>query len=304
MTLLQEIQHDAVSSDVPLATVLRKCKILASRLGHQAFKNWVEQELNGYNGSELPEYRRVPADSLGTFTNGHMKLSNAPITTYGISKEIADWMKEATFGQGVGELESLVDGNGNWISSPWPSNLLPLLNGRVFEGCQCLQAERRISVSSVRGILDTVRNKVLSFALEIETEAPDAGSSPTRPESPPVPLEKVSQVFNTYITGSGNNVAAASHAFTQSQSHGIGANDWESLRNWVQSIGATEADIKELKEAIASDPPPVESGKFGPRVAGWMGKMVTAAASGALKIGTSAAGGLLARALAGYYGIG
>ena len=48
MSLLREIQDAAISSDVELSVLLRKCKVLAARLGNQDFKEWIDNELSGY----------------------------------------------------------------------------------------------------------------------------------------------------------------------------------------------------------------------------------------------------------------
>ena len=39
----------------------------------------------------------------------------------------------------------------------------------------CMSADRVVNTSVVNGILDTVRTRVSTFALEIEEAAPDAG---------------------------------------------------------------------------------------------------------------------------------
>ena len=58
MSLLREIQSAAVDANVDVTVVLRKCKVLAARLGNEDFKLWVENELNGYKSKDtLPEYR-------------------------------------------------------------------------------------------------------------------------------------------------------------------------------------------------------------------------------------------------------
>jgi len=54
VSLLREIQEAAIDSRVELTTLLRKCKVLAARLGNVEFKEWVEQELNGYKSKEKP----------------------------------------------------------------------------------------------------------------------------------------------------------------------------------------------------------------------------------------------------------
>lgn len=68
MTLLREIQAAATEADVPLPTVLRKCKVLASRLRHEPLKEWTDRELNGYPSlNALPDYRQsIPVVVLAT----------------------------------------------------------------------------------------------------------------------------------------------------------------------------------------------------------------------------------------------
>jgi hypothetical protein len=70
MTLLQQIQTEAVDTHGDLAALLRKCRILAQRLGVDEFKKWVVYELEGYPSQEQPpEYRiiRTPV-ILGHFS--------------------------------------------------------------------------------------------------------------------------------------------------------------------------------------------------------------------------------------------
>lgn len=62
MTLLREIQAAATDGTVEISTVLRKAKILASRLKNREFGQWVDCELNGYSDvADLPPYRILPA---------------------------------------------------------------------------------------------------------------------------------------------------------------------------------------------------------------------------------------------------
>ena len=48
MSLLREIQEAAIDGSIDLPTLLRKCKVLAARLGNDDFTDWVDAELNGY----------------------------------------------------------------------------------------------------------------------------------------------------------------------------------------------------------------------------------------------------------------
>ena len=52
MSLLRQIQDAAIDSSIDLPTLLRKCKVLAARLGNEDFKRWIDNELVGYDRKE------------------------------------------------------------------------------------------------------------------------------------------------------------------------------------------------------------------------------------------------------------
>ncbi len=63
------------------------------------------------------------------------------------------------------------------------------------------------------------------------------------------------------------------------------------------------SDLEQLEKAIAEDGIPESQQKIGTRVAGWIGRMMTKAASGAWDVSTNAAGEILARTLGKYYNL-
>lgn len=69
MSLLSEIQNATTDSNTELPMLLRKCKVLAVSLGNPEFKQWVENELNGYGDiKSLPDYRILNVNSKGSFS--------------------------------------------------------------------------------------------------------------------------------------------------------------------------------------------------------------------------------------------
>jgi hypothetical protein len=57
MTLLEDIQNAAIDSQSDLGTLLRKCKLLAARLGSQPLEEFLLWESNGYpDDVEVPDY--------------------------------------------------------------------------------------------------------------------------------------------------------------------------------------------------------------------------------------------------------
>lgn len=58
------------------------CKLLAARISHQAFGEWVDHELNGYpNVSGLPDYRIIRVDSYGLRIPRHLDTQPTIIWT-------------------------------------------------------------------------------------------------------------------------------------------------------------------------------------------------------------------------------
>jgi hypothetical protein len=70
MSLLREIQAAAIDDKTSVTTLLLKCQLLAVRVNHAEFAQWVNFEFNGYAAdAELPEYRRLGRGrALGTFS--------------------------------------------------------------------------------------------------------------------------------------------------------------------------------------------------------------------------------------------
>jgi len=63
MTLIEEIQREAVDSKSDLGMLLRKCKLLAARLGSKPLEDWLLWESNGYPGDvQVPDYRIWPLE--------------------------------------------------------------------------------------------------------------------------------------------------------------------------------------------------------------------------------------------------
>ena len=306
MSLLQEIQSDAVDANVDISVVLRKCKVLAARLGNEEFKLWVERELNGYTSKEdLPEYRILRVESHGNFIGIAWKANDVPIAPSIIPEEYRDIVTMVYFMDAISYYQSLLQttdkkDSGNILSNPWPADLVRLVGSEIYENMHCVNAWKVVPKSSVAALLDTVRNRVLSFVLEIEAEAPDAGEAP--PNTKPIPDERINQVFNTYIQGNVTSLTAGSQTITQTTEITIIKDDLDSLKQYLKSLGISEPDLKELDQAIQEDAQSGVKGNLGSKVKVWLGKMISKAGSSAWNVATSIAANLLIKALSKYYG--
>jgi hypothetical protein len=207
MTLLRQLQDDAVNSQVDMTTLFRKARVLAARLKNPEFEQWIKHEMDGYpEEANLPAYRILRVDSKAYLIIGWMQIPSAAVMASQIPEEFRDYATTCYLHGPVSELTALVanrNGEQRELQSFWPQEVAINFGGVGYgdgrHPVQCLKAWQEISRARVAGIIETVRNKLLGFVLRIEAEAPGAGEA--APGQVPVPQEKVTQIFHTYVSG-------------------------------------------------------------------------------------------------------
>lgn len=109
MTLLEQIQNEAVDGKSDLATVLRKCRVLAARLKNEEFTAWVKHELDGYREAEVPDYRILFGQAQRTFLGamGH-RLTNVPLLADDIDPAVRDDLLRIRLNAGVASLLAML----------------------------------------------------------------------------------------------------------------------------------------------------------------------------------------------------
>jgi hypothetical protein len=198
MSLFDEIQSDLIG-EATLGTILRKAKVLSYGLGNEEFKKWVENEINGYDADdELPNYRVLETLVFGDFVNARWKITGQQIPDSAIPEKWQRYFKEAWFLQPVAEIESMLS-NGESLRLSVPADLFGLFNGTVVQMAQCMRAWRSVSHHQLVRLLDSTRNALLSFILELADKYPrirtDTGFASK------VPDEIIRQIFHVNIQG-------------------------------------------------------------------------------------------------------
>jgi hypothetical protein len=302
MSLLRDIQATAIDSSTSLETLLRMCRVLASRLKNEDLKLWVQHELDCYvDAAELPNYRQMTGACFGHFSGAFgAAMRSAPIPPSCIPNDFREKLTRVELREGVAGLEQiLARSKGSTLHVQWPADAAVIFGEQIYQGYNLMQGWIAIPTSFVANILSTVRTRVLNFALEIEAQNPDAGEATSG--SFPIPRESVSQIFNNYIYGNVANVASG-QSITQSATMAVHQGDFASLAKALKENGLENDDIDELQGAVKDDPRP-EGQSLGPKASSWMGKMVTKAAQGTWKIGAGVAANLLTGLIKAYYGI-
>ena len=207
MTLLREIQTGAVSSTTDLPGLLRQCKVLAARLKLAELAQWSSVELNGYaKPNDVPTYRRIQVRALGHFIGSfNREMKNVPIPPISLPEQLRYLAEFHTFTEGVSALAGLTSGS-RVLHAKWPADALALLQTEPIleNGLVIVDAWSQIPQSAVLGILDTVRTRILDFALAIEAADPLAGDRAPGESSSVTPAQGATIFYTTIINGQAN----------------------------------------------------------------------------------------------------
>ncbi len=302
MKLIAELRNDILSAEIGLAVALRKAKVLASILRDEDFKQWVNYELNGYpDDAELPKYRMTTAQTFGTFTGAFgAGANNVAVPIHMMSSEFKEQFGKDVFPMGVKQLESMLEGDGKVLIRRWPGEAVALWNieNKDSGGFALVGARSDIPKSTIEGILDTTRNRLLDFILELTEINPEIMESESAITS--IPSDTVQNIFNLTVHGN-NNVVAGGTSVHQEVTQSISSYDQDALINFFRTQGIPEDDLTELDHAIQEDGE-VEKGNYGKNVQAWIGKMTVKAAQGVWKVALDTAPKILTSGLSDYYG--
>ncbi len=307
MSLLQQIQESIVEEGADLGSILLKLRLLAARLGSDTLEEWVIHESEGYpNDAEVPAYRIVGVTYRGTFSGSFGSgIKNAQIPPYLIEKHAGEIWTKYEVRDSIAAVDEMVKGQKSDDGGSFgidASNLILLLQGKIYEGYSCNDISGSISATSFYEIQQTVRGRILELTLELERSVPGAmhvsfgesSSSKTETEQ----VQQISQqiiygnVSTAVAGGSGSNIAV-----------GITERDNNSFIEHLVEKGIPEADASELATIMEAEEPSSIEEPFGEKARSWLATNLKKAAEGSWKVGVSVATKLLTEAALKYYGM-
>ena len=295
MNLLDDIRSDLVTESASLSNTLRKAKTLASAIGLQEFREWVDSELDGYNDRDkVPSYRRFTPTNLGTFAGPFQSgVKNMVLPTYNLPAVVRDFAENMFFFDGVGALEALASDAGR---IKWPQEMVFLARDAIQMqgGMVLVDAHQPTPAYIFSGILDQVKNKLLDFVLGLQENNVTSEDLANRTVKP----EVARNVFYITIQGDHNTVASGEHVNQQVSS--VQKGDIDSLLSRLCELNVDDKDLQELKDVISVEPD-APGGTYGPGVRAWLGGMISKASTGLWKVGVETASKELTDALNSYY---
>ncbi|TWG87951.1 hypothetical protein L602_001500000840 [Cupriavidus gilardii J11] len=301
MTLIQDIQAAAIGPSTDVSRLLRMCKLLAARLGHAQFAQWVDYELNGYpKDVELPDYRRANVLSFGHFVGAFGRQCTLQIPLSVLPSDLRELFSAARLNAPVSAYQRLAAAEpGQNPREEWPSEFAVRYGSKAAVDMQCIKAWKLLPAGLIDSLLDAIKTRVLGFAIDIEKEDPEAGESPIGAQ--PISEPRMTQIFNTNITGHVGNISNGSIGFSQHAQVNAEAGDWDALRRSLQSLGLKDADLAGL-QADLDEARQTASGMEGKPLR-WLGTLIGKAATGASGIAVEVAAAGIAKAIAAYLGL-
>lgn len=300
MKIIDELIEELINKDNRLTEILIKTKVLAYKLKNTELNAWIDSELNGYTSSELPDYRLLECQIVGTISNGFQRANNYPIPILGLDKELVKMFKTIRLVQSISALDEFIDKKekGGRFVMNIPPEVYGFLSKEFGNDYFIEHAVRQIDKVQIIQTLTAVRTKLLDFLLKLNEEL--GQTEDIKPLTEGQAKDKVSSLFNSAVFGDNATIIVGDHN-VQTVNNVI-KGDLNSLAKFLEQNGIAKKEITELKNIIETDNPKQEKNEFGDKVKAWITKMIGKAMDNSWKIGLGAAGKLLADSIELYYG--
>lgn len=310
MTLLAEIITGATDGSTDIGTLLRKLKVLTTRLKTEQLGEWVRLEQSGYPDDaiqDLPPYRAAK----GTHVKGHFLL---PYTQNAVELDIApsafpEELRDSSlfrleFLQAAPTLESTLRHAGPSDAGtpqiPWSADNVRRTNylmtsGKVklYTNAWLISAWRPVMPAQLEEIVNAVRDRVLDLALQLEELEPNAGALDTT-----IPAPALVPIINDFF---GDFVAVA-QAPGSAATVNVRNGDEAGLMAALKQAGLTADHLQALSDALEQDRQSnggTDPATPGNRVRSWM----NAAAGGAGQVAAGGLGNVISALVLAYFGL-
>lgn len=298
-SVVLELQQLASDSEKNIIDLLRKALLVATKLNLVEFKQWVQNELNGYKGGELPVYRQIHAQVKG-------KNPYHGLIPIGFPDKEMEWtFSSVPIRDSVSALYDLIEHRKSTdvLHMQMPFETQRMVSQLLESPFQNIEVYWILQRSQIVEILDAIRNTILEWSLKLESEGIlGDGISFSEDEKQKASSSTVIQhVENFNFQGVLGSVTDSN--LTQNLQMTVQKNNMDGLKDYLSSLKIEKSDIDELEKALQFDPVPSNANKFGEKVSSWIGRMMGKAASGGWDISVAIAGQLLAEAISSYYGI-
>lgn len=156
------------NGDVSLENALERLLIITNELGDAKVKNWILNEIKGYDKKKtLPNYRKNQSMNIKyDGRNGNVQVENAPLPITHFPKEVQDQISKVNIIEGISVVEKIT--KNNFKATYDLTVYAPLVYKET--GIECLKITHYLSMTLYEKVYSEVRIKVIQILLDLEKE--------------------------------------------------------------------------------------------------------------------------------------
>lgn len=218
-SIVLDLQREAYSSQMDIATLLRKAYVVARKLEIKEFEEWTSNELNGYeNLDDVPKYRTVYGELKAlTKYNGWIPVDIE-------DAENPNFFNERKISHSIAYIESILeDAKSQNLRFELPvgvKNVLIQETGYEAEFAFVFPKSR------MKSILDSIRNVILKWSLDLE-EKGVLGNDMSFSEKEKIIANDIKYTTINHFNGEVSNSQIQQHAHSSTQINQINEVDKE-----------------------------------------------------------------------------
>jgi hypothetical protein len=250
--LIENIIEDLVN-DVPMAKLMLKAQTIAYSLNNSEFKEWIEHEQNGYpNTKMIPDYRVIPCSLKVDIALPFQRIYRNYLLPADLiqNEQDRDFLRMARLTESISSLENMITDfdDQKTLAMLVPGFLWPSINKCLDRDANIIAACQEISPSSIKGVVDSFKSKLLKFFLELTAQMEiDLNVMTNREKIANI----MNQTINAGIYSAGGDVAIANSTVIGGKNNSVSIS--QALKNEIEDVLLQVEDLKQSVEADEHD---------------------------------------------------
>ena len=246
--LIENIIEDLVN-DVPMAKLMLKAQTIAYSLNNSEFKEWIEHEQNGYpNTKMIPDYRVIPCSLKVDIALPFQRIYRNYLLPADLiqNEQDRDFLRMARLTESISSLENMITDfdDQKTLAMLVPGFLWPSINKCLDRDANIIAACQEISPSSIKGVVDSFKSKLLKFFLELTAQMEiDLNVMTNR--------EKIANIMHQTINAgvySNGDVSIENSTVVGGQNNNVSISP--ALKNEIEDV---LRQVEELKQNVEAD---------------------------------------------------
>ena len=267
--LIKDLSYDRIT----LTQALNRAKIIAYEIENSDFKNWISNELNGYDTKDLPSYRIVPCVIVGTIENPMIGRRTLPIDMSRINsaKGSDGDVTKMSIIQSIDLIEKNIEGNsgGEYGYEAMPQDVVEMFK-KYFDQPHLVEVNRRIQYSQYQHILNLTKQKLIDTLLELNIAFPNLEDNYEATEKNKA---ITNTIINNYINGenASSNVGVGDN-FSQTISK-VDNSRIKQVISDLRDLRVPEEEIEKLEVIVDT----TEKSELSKKIFSWIGNLTQVA---------------------------